>query len=106
MDVERDADYVLLENVVALRKQAGALFEILRIAQKHVTFAALRTVELHDYGSIDFRARTELARHVEARPHQPLALELATRFPVQHRFVAEVRNSHSLVLFERQIRDE
>src|SRR5947209_438993 len=47
-----------------------------------------------------------LARQVESRGREPLALQLTTGFPIEDSFVAEIWNRHSLVLFERKICDK
>ena len=85
----------------------SAIFEVLRVAHElHITLAALRAVKLDDDGPVDFGARFELPRNVEPGAREPLTLKLAAGFPIEDAFVAEVRNPHLLVLFERKIGDE
>ena len=106
MDVERHADDVFLQDVILPGEQAGALLEIHCVAQEHVALAAGRAVEFHDHGPVDLAAGPELARHFEPGTGEPLALQLAARFPIEHGLVAEIRDRHLLVFVEREVRDE
>ena len=84
----------------------GASLEVVRVPNEHVTFAARRTVELHDDGPVDFGAAAKLTRKLEAGAREPLALQFAARFPIEHRLVPKVGNRHLLVLVEREVGDE
>ncbi len=76
------------------------------VAQEHVALAAGGAVEFDDDRPVDLGTALELARQAQARARQPLALQFARRFPVEHGLVPEVRDPHLLVLVEREVRDE
>src|SRR5579862_1125219 len=105
MDVERYPDNVFLYDVGFLEMRRPRL-EVVRVPNEHVTLAAGRAVQLDDDRAIDLRAALELAGQFEPGARKPLTLQLAARFPIEHRLVPKVRNRHLLVLFEREVRDE
>src|SRR3989344_8307165 len=93
MDIEGDADDVLLDDVIPQVIGLDLLLEVLLVPREEVAFPPAGAVELHDDRAVDLARLAGYPGQGQSRRLEPVALRVPVRLPAQDALRSEEHTS-------------